>query len=111
MGELLLAADRAPEANDAVEGALVSARKAFASGHPMRAWFDGVRRAAWISGEPSRLGEAEILIEEAWPAIEAAFGPTSARGSFALQVRLVVCRGLGKSAEADAIERRIGGAK
>jgi tetratricopeptide (TPR) repeat protein len=107
----LLAADRASEADEVVERTVESSRKSFATGHPMRAWFDGVRRAAWISRDPSRLDEAEKLLEEAWPAIEATFGAASQRGSYALTVRLAVCRGLGRSDEADAIQRRLAGAK
>lgn len=58
------------------------------------------------TGDPELRAEVDSL-----PAIEAAFGAASPRGSYALQIRLAVCRGLGKSEEADAIQRRLAEAK
>ena len=102
-------AGRDPEAEDVVAKTLDLARQAFPGGHPLRAWFEGVRQAGFLAKDASRLPEAEKLADDAWPSIEAAFGPESARGNYALQVRLGIESSLGKSQEAEEIRQRLSG--
>ena len=105
----LLRAGREGEAEDVVAKALELARRAFPSGHPLRAWFEGVRQAGFLSRNASLLPEAQKLADEAWPAIEAAFGPSSARGNYALQVRVAILGGLGRSQEAEQLRQQFAG--
>jgi tetratricopeptide (TPR) repeat protein len=102
-------AGRESEAEEVVAKALELARQAFPSGHPLRAWFEGVRHAGFLSRIESRLPESEQLADEAWPAIEAAFGVTSPRAVYALQVRMQVYLSRGKSKEAEEIRQRLAG--